>query len=98
NLLETPGSFDLLHFAGHGTANQADISDARILLEGRIEGSNYVLDSFRATLVSQYANFVASDQRRPMVVLNACQVARQGYRLSSIGGFAQAFLSANAGA
>jgi CHAT domain-containing protein len=33
-----------------------------------------------------------------MIVLNACQVGRLGYQLSSIGGFAQAFVGGGAGA
>jgi hypothetical protein len=35
---------------------------------------------------------------RPLVVLNACQVGRAGARMSSLGGFAQAFLNRGAGA
>ena len=34
----------------------------------------------------------------PVIVLNACQVGRQGYQLTGNGGFAQAFLKAGAGA
>jgi hypothetical protein len=32
-------SFDLLHFAGHGTAEQGNIGNAKLMMEGRIEGN-----------------------------------------------------------
>jgi CHAT domain-containing protein len=34
---------------------------------------------------------------RPLVFVNACQVGRAGYKLTGLGGFAQAFLGAGAG-
>ena len=101
-LLRTPGSFDLLHFAGHGSAKLTDISTAAVMLTGRVEqtpqGPKYIPEPLTATTVGQSSNFVVAGQHRPLVVLNACQVARLGYNLSSIGGFAASFLARGAGA
>lgn len=94
-LLRTP-EFDLLHFAGHGVATSGDIADAQLLLEGRREGSGYVSESLRASLVAQ--NFRVEGGTHPVIVLNACQVGRLGYQLASIGGFAAAFVEGGAGA
>ena len=97
-LLES-GNFDLLHFAGHGIAEQGNIGNAKLLMQGRIEGSKYILDHLSATTIEQYSNLKSeADKNRPMVVLNACQIGREGYVLTSIGGFAQAFLNSGAGA
>ncbi|MBV9104572.1 MAG: CHAT domain-containing protein [Verrucomicrobia bacterium] len=93
-LLAHGDAFDLLHFAGHGTAEQGNIANARIMLQGRIEGSNFVTDWFDATAVRMYARFGVS---RPIVLLNACQIGRVGYQLTGIGGFAKAFLERGAG-
>ncbi|WP_165069612.1 DUF7379 domain-containing protein [Paludisphaera rhizosphaerae] len=96
-LLAQPGAFDLLHFACHGVADQGNISDAQLLMEGRVEGGKYVLDKLTATTVESHAN-LGSDGRAPIVVLNACQAGRAGYKLTGVGGFAQAFLRRGAGA
>jgi hypothetical protein len=97
-LLES-GNFDLLHFAGHGIAEQGNIGNAKLLMQGRMEGSKYILDYLSATTIEQYSNLKSEvDKNRPMVVLNACQIGREGYVLTSIGGFAQAFLNSGAGA
>jgi CHAT domain-containing protein len=48
--------------------------------------------------VGEYANMQEADGTRPVVVLNACQAGRGGYRFSSTGGFAQSFLKGGAGA
>ena len=95
-LLRKPGAFDLLHFAGHGLAEVEDISDAQILLEGRMEDGHYVQDPLSARTVAGFADLANADGA-PIVVLNACQVGRQGYELTSIGGFSDAFLDAGAG-
>lgn len=97
-LLATPGAFDLLHFACHGAAESDNITGAHLLLEGRCEDGEYKREHLTATTVEQRSNFRAPDGVRPMVVLNACQAARAGYRLTGIGGFAQAFLKRQAGA
>jgi hypothetical protein len=93
--LAKPGSFDLLHFAGHG---EAEGSSARILLTGRIDGDSYVPDSLFDTTVGQYARLQAKDGRRPMVVLNACQAGQLAPKLTRVGGFAHAFIQNGAGA
>ncbi len=43
------------------------------------------------------SNLRNSDGNRPLVFVNACQVGRLGYKLTGLGGFAQAFLTAGAG-
>jgi hypothetical protein len=96
-LLSEAGAFDLLHFAGHGVAEQRNIANAQLLLEGRVEHGNYLPAYLSATTVEQFANLMGGDGRRPAVVLNACQAGRAGYKLCGIGGFARAFLSRGAG-
>jgi CHAT domain-containing protein len=95
-------SFDLLHFACHAGAEEDDVSKGRILLEGRLEivdkETKYIPATIDATVVGEYANMQEADGTRPVVVLNACQGGRAGYRLSSTGGFAQSFLKGGAGA
>jgi CHAT domain-containing protein len=95
-LISTPGQFDLLHFACHGSANQDNISNAGLLLQGRIENEKYRMAELTATTVAEFCDLKAADNR-PMIVLNACQVGREGYSLTGIGGFAQAFLKGGAG-
>lgn len=90
-------SFDLLHFAGHGQAEHGSTSTANLLLEGRIEGGNYIPAMLSATTVSQYCRFKAA-KKQPIILLNACQIGRTGYALTGISGFAQAFLRGGAGA
>jgi hypothetical protein len=103
-LLQQEGAFDLLHFAGHGSAQQGNIANACVMLqgkmvdtrgEGRAEDLQYCPDLLDAIAVKNYARF---GSKRPIVVLNACQVSRAGYQLTGIGGFAQAFLERRAGA
>jgi hypothetical protein len=92
DLLER-GDFDLLHFAGHGLADLA--GEAKVMLLGRAENGGYVPEYLEANTIDQSADLGV---RRPLVVLNACQIGRAGWRLTSIGGFAAAFLRAGAGA
>ena len=54
-LLSRPGAFDLLHFACHGDANHANIANAQLLLEGRVEGEDYLPEYFSATTAEQIA-------------------------------------------
>jgi hypothetical protein len=96
-ILQQPGSFDLLHFACHGEAEGDNITNARLVLEGYVDGQNYVPTYINATTVEQFANLRNANGSRPVVVLNACQVGRAGYKLTGIGGFAQAFLGGGAG-
>ena len=76
-MLQEAGSFDLLHFACHGFADSKNISNAQLMLEGRIEGGNYIPAYLSATTAAQFSN-LRTDDNRPMVVLNACQGARAG--------------------
>lgn len=97
-LLLEQGDFDLLHFAGHGLADQENIANAKLMLEGRVEKNNYVPTYFSATTVEQYCDCHERDRNdRPMIVLNACQIGREGYQLTGVGGFAQAFLRGGVG-
>jgi hypothetical protein len=97
-LLSEGGAFDLLHFAGHGVAEHEDIANAQFMLQGRVENGNYLPAFLSATTVEQFARLENADGTRAMIVLNACQAGRAGYKLSGIGGFARAFLTGKAGA
>jgi hypothetical protein len=105
-LLKKRNRVDLFHFAGHGGATGGQVEDARIFLQGRIDSTvplgddrRYRTDELPARRIRQEANLAAPDQpTRPLVVLNACQAGRAGIQLTSIGGFAEAFLHAGAGA
>jgi hypothetical protein len=96
--LATPGAFDLLHVACHGEAESDKISHARLVLQGRVEGANFVPTHMPASTVETFARLRGPDGVQPIVFLNACQAGRAGYQLTGIGGFAQAFLKAGAGA
>lgn len=96
-LLHEGGAFDLLHFAGHGVAEHDNIANAQLMLEGRIENGNYVPAYLSATTVEQFAQLDDAAGNRPIVVINACQAGRAGYKLSGMGGFARAFLTGKAG-
>jgi hypothetical protein len=96
--LAQPGTFDLLHIACHGEADSDAIAHARIVLEGRVEGPDFVPTHLNASTVETFARLRGSDGVQPIVFLNACQAGRAGYQLTGIGGFAQAFLKAGAGA
>lgn len=96
-LLNDGGAFDLLHFAGHGVADHENIANAQFMLQGRVEAGKYVPSYLSATTVEQFARLESADGTRPVVVLNACQAGRAGYRLSGTGGFARAFLTGKAG-
>jgi hypothetical protein len=90
------GRFDLLHFSGHGAADSDDILDAKLLLKGRKRGNRVDPQYLGATTVSENAKW--AEGVGPVVVLNACQVGRAGELLTTVGGFAKAFLDAGASA
>ena len=98
SLLAEPGAFDLLHFACHGEAEHDAPAEARLLLETRTPGDRRSFAYLGLSEVEQFANLVGPDDARPVVVVNACQTGRGGTLLTSLGGFAQAFLRAGAGA
>ena len=94
----TSEPFDILHFACHGEANLDVIQDSRMLLEGRVEGGNYIPEYLAPNAVEYSVRLDQKDGNRPLVFLNACQLGRTGYKLTGLGGFARAFLTARAGA
>ena len=96
--LRTPGAFHLLHFAGHGYADPASMASAEVMLEGFVQGTQYDTETLQATLVEQTARLVGEDGMRPIVVLNACRAGQLQQKLTSIGGFAKAFINRGAGA
>ena len=102
DLLQTPGSVDLLHFACHGSAEPGDIDASALLLEGEIvqtpQGPAWAKESLLASTVALYAgNLRGPDGARPLVVVNACQTGRVGRSLTGIGGFASAFIGTREG-
>jgi CHAT domain-containing protein len=98
-LLEGPGAFDLLHFAGHGFAAQGTINEPQIMLQGELlPNGSYQPNYLKADAVESRAQLQGADGNRPLVVLNACQAGRATWHLTGIGGFAQAFLKRGAGA
>ena len=72
-------------------ADSDDISRAKIMLEGRMESGRYVPAYLESVTVQQFGDL---RELHPIVVLNACQAGRLGSQLTSIGGFAKAFLEA----
>lgn len=96
-LLTGDPDLDMLHFAGHGQAASADIRDAAILMLGKVGQQQWSPDHAKA-LVVRSLPLSEGARARPFVFLNACQVARAGHVVGTIGGFAAAFLSRGAGA
>ena len=92
------GEFDLLHFSGHGAADPNDILDAKLLLQGLKRGGTVEPQYLGATTVSENATWAEKGTAGPVVVLNACQVGQAGELLTTVGGFAKAFLDAGASA
>jgi CHAT domain len=90
------GGFDVLHFSGHGAAKTDNIAEAVILLRGREVDGTFTRELLTATTVAENARLRNPDGTGPLVVLNACQVGLGGEQLSSLGGFARAFLEAGA--
>jgi hypothetical protein len=98
--LRGPGALDLFHFSGHGEAESDPTRArfARILLRGEKVGGAWQRRYLTSQEVQQHAQLVGSDGSRPLVVLNACQIGRGSWQLTSLGGFAEACLRAGAGA
>ncbi|HEY2738762.1 MAG TPA: NB-ARC domain-containing protein, partial [Thermoanaerobaculia bacterium] len=76
------GGLGLLHFVGHGDVAVERSKDAKIVLQDR---------PFRASNLSGDLQ-TAIKKDRPLVLLNACRVARQGWSLSGLGGWAEAWV------
>ena len=91
------GAFDLLHFSGHGAADPDDILDAKLLLQGLKRAGTVEPQYLGATTVSENAS-LGEEGVGPVVVLNACQAGQAGELLTTVGGFAKAFLDAGASA
>jgi len=82
------GTFDVLHFTGHGLAHA-----------GNADRSQMVLDGGAAFTPMDVSGVVANLGRaRPVVFLNACEIGRAGQALGGAAGWPQAFLRAGAGA
>jgi hypothetical protein len=77
-LLSKPGAFDLLHLACHGHARMDNLSNAQLILQRDFVRGRYVTESLKWEVAQQFAN-LATDENRPMIVLNACQTGRVGY-------------------
>ncbi len=82
------GIYDGWHFTGHGAAREEDPDRSPIMLEG---GEAFTPDS----VSGQAANVGLP---HPVVFINACQVGRSGMALTGIGGWANRFVQAGAGA
>ena len=92
------GAFDLLHFSGHGAADPDDIEAAKLLLQGLKRAGTVEPQYLGATSVSENAAWAQQGTMGPLVVLNACQAGQAGRLLTTVGGFAKAFLDAGASA
>jgi CHAT domain-containing protein len=92
------GRFDLLHFSGHGAARSDDIAEAKVLLQGQRRGTKVREQYLTSSDVSANLDWTAPDTVGPLVVLNACQTGRSGELVTTVGGFAKAFLDAGASA
>ena len=77
-LLKTKGT-QLIHFAGHGAYDPANVDDSEIRLS---DGQLNPNDLYQASI---------GRSDRPFVFLNACQVGEEGWDLTQIGGWAEAF-------
>ena len=100
--LKRPAPADLIHFAGHGFGQDGDFSTAALLLQGRPQrqagATVYTRELLDTRFVKSWMQLEGEDGEQPIVVLNACQSGRLEQRLTSIGGFAEAFVSVGAGA
>lgn len=97
NSIMNANSFDILHFACHGEAQQDNIWNAGLLMEGSMDNGRYNKEVLTSSAIKGYANF-KNAASRPLIFLNACQIGRSGYNLTGIGGFADAFIKGGAGA
>lgn len=82
------GSYDALHFSGHGAWTETGANDSEIVLE----------DDRRLTPGALTGKALNLGLATPLVFLNACVSHQAGYALTRIGGWGSAFLNAGAGA
>jgi hypothetical protein len=81
------GTYDGLHFSGHGLLRDSDPNRSMIILENGGELTPEDLSGLARNL----------GQARPVVFLNACKAGRSAMSLTDIGGWARQFLRAGAG-
>jgi CHAT domain-containing protein len=74
---------DVLHFVGHG---ELDAKDANVSSFWLHDGRTLRPRDFRGGIQTRLRS------RRPLVFFNACQVARQSWSLTRLGGWAQRFV------
>jgi hypothetical protein len=93
------GDFDLLHFVCHGEADQSKIWNSELLIQEQQEANGKIKqEKLRSDDAGgQMKRLKGKSGSRPLVMINACQTGREGYKLSGIGGFATEFLNAEAG-
>lgn len=96
-LLQKEGAFDLFHFAGHGKAEEGQITEAVIKLESAGAEANRMLADLKPEDIGFANTLEDKDGIGAIVVLNACEVGRTGDYITKIGGFAPAFLEKQAG-
>ena len=82
------GTFDAIHFTGHGLAPATSADRAEIRLE---QGSRLRPEDLTG-LVRNLG------RKHPLVFLNACEIGRAGMGLTGPGGWPRGFLAAGAGA
>jgi CHAT domain-containing protein len=82
------GEYDCWHFTGHGAVRDQNPDRSEISLEKA--------ESLMPEEISGTASNLGI--ARPLVFLNACQVGKGGMSLTGVGGWAQRFLDAGAGA
>lgn len=82
------GTYDVFHFAGHGTVRSPDPDRSAIRLEGG--------DELRPEEISGVLRNLG--RSTPFVFLNSCHGARGAFTLVGAGGWASRFLDAGAGA
>jgi hypothetical protein len=96
-LFDTKGSFDLLHFCCHGSAADAANNNAELLIAETKEGVEILPVTLSQAQVEMYGRMNDGPDQRPVVVINACQAGRNEEKITSFGGFAEAFLLRGAG-
>ncbi|MDB4951169.1 MAG: hypothetical protein JWM27_3818 [Gemmatimonadetes bacterium] len=82
------GTFDGVHFSGHGVFRDTNPDRSAILLE---RGERLSPEAISGRLRNL-------GKASPLVFLNACEVGRGGRSLVDVGGFARRFVNAGAGA
>lgn len=82
------GEYDGWHFTGHGKFRDADPNGSAMELE----------DGRRLQPVDLNGRVRNLGKAKPLVFLNACQLGRNAFSLTNIGGWAPQFLRANAAA